>query len=169
MVAITSPRLSRRIAGAELVKMIGSDATESENAHIRRARSALKVYFHKDPRVNFSNVELDTELGTDFEREVWHQLRMIPPGETRTYGEIARRLRRPHAARAVGRCNAKNPWSIVVPCHRLVGSDGSLTGYCGGLKMKRRLLELEGIDVTALRAKMLAAATRRKRTHADRD
>ncbi len=74
---------------------------------------------------------------------VWHALLEIPPGSTATYGEIARQLGRPGAARAVGAANGRNPVSIIVPCHRLVGADGSLTGYGWGIDRKRQLLELE--------------------------
>ncbi len=81
--------------------------------------------------------------GTPFRRTVWDRLRAIPYGETRTYGQLAAELGRPGAARAVGLANGANPIGIVVPCHRVVGADGSLTGYGGGLERKRRLLELE--------------------------
>ena len=83
--------------------------------------------------------------GTAFERAVWAELAKIPFGETRSYGEIARTLGRPDAARAVGRANGANPIPIVVPCHRVIGADGSLTGFGGGLDVKARLLELEGL------------------------
>jgi methylated-DNA-[protein]-cysteine S-methyltransferase len=82
--------------------------------------------------------------GTPFERSVWDELRAIPFGETRSYGEIAAAIGRPGAARAVGRANGANPIPIVVPCHRVIGSDGSLTGFGGGLEAKSRLLEIEG-------------------------
>jgi methylated-DNA-[protein]-cysteine S-methyltransferase len=81
--------------------------------------------------------------GTAFERSVWSALREIPYGETTSYGEIARRLGQPSAARAVGLANGRNPISVIVPCHRVIGADGSLTGYGGGLERKRALLELE--------------------------
>lgn len=81
--------------------------------------------------------------GTEFQRRVWQALAAIPYGKTTTYAEIARSIGKPKAARAVGAANRKNPLSIVVPCHRVVGADGSLTGYAGGLASKRRLLELE--------------------------
>ncbi|MFM9372225.1 methylated-DNA--[protein]-cysteine S-methyltransferase [Streptomyces sp. Da 82-17] len=81
--------------------------------------------------------------GTPFQREVWAGLLAIPYGETRTYGELAAELGRPQASRAVGLANGKNPVGIVVPCHRVVGANGSLTGYGGGLDRKRRLLDLE--------------------------
>jgi methylated-DNA-[protein]-cysteine S-methyltransferase len=82
--------------------------------------------------------------GGPFDRAVWDQLAEIPYGETRSYGEIAGALGRPHRARAVGAANARNPLPIIVPCHRVVGSDGSLTGYGGGLERKELLLKLEG-------------------------
>lgn len=82
--------------------------------------------------------------GTQFQRRTWEALRGIPAGTIVTYGELAARLGRPGAARAVGSAVARNPVSIVVPCHRVVGADGSLTGYAGGVAAKRRLLEVEG-------------------------
>ena len=87
-------------------------------------------------------VPLDLQ-GTRFQLQVWKALLRIPYGETRSYGEIARAVGRPKAARAVGMANHSNPVAIVVPCHRVVASDGSLGGYAGGLEMKSRLLRLE--------------------------
>ena len=92
--------------------------------------------------------EFDLRLaprGTPFELAVWEELRRIPYGRTRSYGELARTLGHPDAARAVGRANGANPIPIVVPCHRVIGADGSLTGFGGGLEAKRLLLELEGL------------------------
>ena len=85
--------------------------------------------------------------GTPFQMEVWAALRAIPYGETRSYGELARRIGRPGACRAVGIANHVNPLPILVPCHRVVGADGHLTGYAGGLDVKKYLLELEGVHV----------------------
>ena len=82
--------------------------------------------------------------GTDFQKRCWQELLKIPYGETRSYAEIARAIGNPAAVRAVGLANGKNPIAIVVPCHRVIGSDGSLTGYGGGLETKRKLLQLEG-------------------------
>ncbi|HKE43248.1 MAG TPA: methylated-DNA--[protein]-cysteine S-methyltransferase [Steroidobacteraceae bacterium] len=101
----------------------------------------LSEYFAGERQV------FDLELamaGTPFQRAVWSALREIPYGETISYGELARRLGRPRAVRAVGSANGANPVPIIVPCHRVIGSDGSLTGFGGGLDMKRRLLALEG-------------------------
>ena len=84
-----------------------------------------------------------TMRGDPFERLVWRALQDIPYGETASYGEVARRIGHPSAARAVGLANARNPIAIIVPCHRVIGADGTLTGYAGGLERKRALLELE--------------------------
>jgi len=81
--------------------------------------------------------------GTSFQRQVWQALCEIPYGETRSYGDIARRIGQPESARAVGSAIGRNPIAIVVPCHRVIGANGSLTGYAGGLEAKRALLELE--------------------------
>ncbi|HSP13306.1 MAG TPA: methylated-DNA--[protein]-cysteine S-methyltransferase [Thermoanaerobaculia bacterium] len=88
------------------------------------------------------DVDLDLS-GTPFQLEVWSALQRIPYGEVRSYGEIARAIKRPKAVRAVGAANGANPIPIIVPCHRVIGSNGSLTGFGGGLDVKRRLLELE--------------------------
>lgn len=82
--------------------------------------------------------------GTPFQREVWGELARIPYGATLSYGELARRIGRPAASRAVGAANGANPIPVILPCHRVIGSDGSLTGYGGGLPIKRALLALEG-------------------------
>lgn len=83
--------------------------------------------------------------GTAFQQAVWQALCDIPYGETRSYGEIARVIGKPSASRAVGAANGRNPLSIIVPCHRVIGQNGSLTGYAGGLPIKQELLRLEGI------------------------
>ncbi len=82
-------------------------------------------------------------VGTEFQRAVWGELSRIGYGETASYGEIAARIGNPGAVRAVGLANGANPISVIVPCHRVIGADGSLTGFGGGLEMKRRLLEME--------------------------
>jgi len=107
---------------------------------IEKAATQLKEYF-AGKRTEF---DLPLSLaGTDFQRSVWKALQEIPWGETRSYKDIAVRIGKPRATRAVGMANNRNPIPIIVPCHRVVGSDGSLTGYGGGLPVKQRLLELE--------------------------
>jgi methylated-DNA-[protein]-cysteine S-methyltransferase len=81
--------------------------------------------------------------GTEFQKQVWRSLLTIPFGETRTYGQIARQIGRPKSVRAVGAASGKNPISIIAPCHRVIGSDGKLTGFAGGLEAKAFLLGLE--------------------------
>jgi len=103
--------------------------------------TAIRSYFAGDITA-IDRIETDGG-GTDFQRSAWAALRKIPPGEVRTYGEMAALLGRPNAARAVGSANALNPVSLVVPCHRLVGSTGALTGYGGGIERKRWLLDHE--------------------------
>lgn len=118
--------------------------------HIASAtRQALEHYFAG----NLHAIdELRVEIaGTEFQRAVWSALRAIPVGATISYGELARRIGRPNAARAVGMANGANPIAIVVPCHRVVGADGSLTGYGGGLERKRWLLAHERAEIARFR------------------
>lgn len=103
-------------------------------------RRQLDEYF-AGTRTSF-DLPLVTD-GTQFQRRVWSALQEIPYGETMSYGELARRIGRPAAARAVGLANGSNPIAVIVPCHRVIGSDGSLTGYGGGTSRKRLLLDLE--------------------------
>jgi methylated-DNA-[protein]-cysteine S-methyltransferase len=117
-------------------------APSGDTPALRLAREQLDSWFAGER----NEFDLPLELaGTPFERRVWDELRAIPYGETATYAQIAQRVGRPAACRAVGRANGRNPIAIVVPCHRVVGSSGSLTGYAGGLAMKSALLELERI------------------------
>jgi O-6-methylguanine DNA methyltransferase len=108
---------------------------------MNQAAEELRAYFAGNLRV-FS-VPLDMQ-GTDFQVSVWNQLVKIPYGETRSYSQVAEAVGRPKAVRAVGAANSNNPIAIIVPCHRVIGSGGKLTGYGGGLPLKKRLLELEG-------------------------
>lgn len=85
--------------------------------------------------------------GTPFQQRVWQELQHVPFGTTLTYRDLAQRLGMPQAARAVGHANGRNPLAIVIPCHRLIGSDGQLRGYAGGLTLKRRLLQHEGVQL----------------------
>lgn len=100
----------------------------------------LEAYFAGE----LSEFDVDLDLvGTEFQRRVWAALRTIPYGQTCTYGEIAAQIGSPNASRAVGMANGRNPVGIIVPCHRVIGSTGGLTGYGGGIERKRALLDLE--------------------------
>ena len=113
-----------------------------EAAPFTAAQTWLRAYFAGAfPRYD---APLDPH-GTDFQRAVWQELQNIPAGCTRTYGEIARAVGRPQAGRAVGAAIGRNPLSLIIPCHRVVGQNGSLTGYAGGLERKEFLLRLEGV------------------------
>ncbi len=97
-----------------------------------------------DGKIKTFNVKTHLS-GTDFQLQVWAELAKIPYGTTISYGELANRIGNPKAVRAVGLANGKNPVPIVIPCHRVIGSDGSLTGFGGGLDIKKKLLEIEGV------------------------
>jgi len=119
---------------------------------LEQARNELAEYFAGQ------RTQFDLPLapsGTAFQRDVWRALEMIPSGTTTSYGELARSLGTPQSVRAVGAAVGRNPISIVIPCHRVVGSTGSLTGYAGGLERKRALLALEGSDSHARQAVLL--------------
>ena len=104
------------------------------------AMDQLGAYF-KGERTRF-DLKLNIQ-GTDFQKMVWKELVKIPYGETISYGQLAKRIGNPKASRAVGMANGKNPISIIIPCHRIIGKNGSLTGFGGGLEVKKNLLEFE--------------------------
>jgi methylated-DNA-[protein]-cysteine S-methyltransferase len=108
---------------------------------LREAIRQLKAYFRGD--LEEFDLKLDA-AGTEFQRRTWKALQRIPYGRTISYAELARRVGSPKAVRAVGTANGWNPLPVVVPCHRVIGSNGKLTGYGGGLDIKQQLLELEG-------------------------
>jgi len=118
-----------------------------DNEHLTQLERELTEYFASERRE--FDVVLDVK-GTPFEDRVWEQLLAIPCGQTRSYGEIAGTLGKPGASRAVGRANGANYVSIVIPCHRVIDSNGNLHGYGGGLWRKKRLLELEAGVVQAV-------------------
>lgn len=115
-------------------------AGETETPLIRKAYVELKEYFDGQRRTFDLPIR---QKGTEFQKKVWAALREIPYGETKSYGEIAKRIGHPQASRAVGGANHNNRVMILVPCHRVIGQNGSLVGFGGGLDMKRYLLELE--------------------------
>lgn len=118
---------------------------EADDGRLAGLKARVRAYFRGEA-VSFDDQPLDVRGGTEFQRRVWGVTRAIPRGETRTYGQLAREVGSPGAARAVGQAMARNPWPIIVPCHRVVGSSGQLTGFGGGLKMKHRLLKMEGVE-----------------------
>lgn len=111
---------------------------DPSHPHLVRAALAFAAYFRGEAIA----LELDPQ-GTPFQQSVWQALRTIAPGRTTSYGEIAARIGRPAAVRAVGAAVGRNPISVIVPCHRVIGRDGALTGYAGGLDRKQQLLALE--------------------------
>lgn len=131
----------RGLVDSRLQHMLGSEFEEGTSDVIERAAVQLDEYFTGRRRA------FDVPLlfvGTDFQKAVWNELLDIPFGQTISYGEMARRIGMPKAVRAVANANGANAISIFAPCHRVIGSDRSLTGYSGGLETKRALLELEG-------------------------
>jgi len=119
---------------------IPKDFEKSETGLLKKAAKQFDEYFKKD-RQNF---DLPLILhGTDFQVKVWKALQKIPYGQTRSYGELAAMIGNQKASRAVGMANNRNTIAIIFPCHRVIGKDGSLTGYAGGLELKQKLLDLE--------------------------
>ena len=113
---------------------------KKDRQHFQKIITQLEAYF--DGRLTRFTVKLSQE-GTDFQQKVWNALQRIPYGETVSYGDIARRIGKPKSSRAVGAANGNNPISIIVPCHRVIGHNGKLVGYGGGLRIKQSLLALE--------------------------
>jgi methylated-DNA-[protein]-cysteine S-methyltransferase len=123
---------------------LGTIVEDPSHPILREAQRQLGEYFAGE-RQEFS-LQLDF-AGTDFQRRVWEALLTIPYGETRSYGEIAQQIGSPEAVRAVGAANGRNPISIITPCHRVIGANGKLTGFAGGLETKAQLLAMERADL----------------------
>jgi methylated-DNA-[protein]-cysteine S-methyltransferase len=119
---------------------LGPTAEQSHHPVLAETARQLRAYFAGE--LSVFDLPFDAR-GTDFQKSVWAELASIPFGETRSYADLARAIGRPTATRAVGAANGRNPLSIVVPCHRVIGSNGALTGFAGGLEAKRTLLALE--------------------------
>jgi methylated-DNA-[protein]-cysteine S-methyltransferase len=137
---VTLPRRDREAALAEVLALGARE--EARDGEMGDLPERLRRYAHGEPAV-FPDA-LDFSAATPFQRAVWLATREIPYGQTRSYGWLAARAGRPRAARAVGQAMAANPWPIIVPCHRVVASNGRLAGYGGGLDVKERLLRMEG-------------------------
>jgi len=116
-------------------------AEDAQHPVLQETEKQLRAYFAGE--LKKFKLKLDFR-GTPFQQQVWAVLLTIPFGETRSYADIARQIGRPKAMRAVGAANGKNPISIIAPCHRVIGANGKLTGFAGGLEVKAQLLELEG-------------------------
>ena len=140
LLALTLPEPTQERAVKPLLERWGKEQLYN-GPRLDGLKTKLQQYFDGQ-RVLFDD-PLDLRGATAFQRRVWSAVRDIPYGETRSYGQIARQAGSPGAARAVGRAMATNPVPIVVPCHRVIGSDGNLRGFGGGLDLKRRLLEME--------------------------
>ncbi|GAA4363840.1 methylated-DNA--[protein]-cysteine S-methyltransferase [Kangiella marina] len=123
-------------------KVLDSELTHQSNAILENTRSQLAEYF-QGQRTCF-DIPLQS-TGTDFQQKVWRILTTIPFGQTWNYGQLAQAIGNKNASRAVGAANGKNPISIIVPCHRVIGANGTLTGYAGGLAAKEWLLKHEGV------------------------
>ncbi len=139
MLPVQKERLERH-TGTKLASTADNLASPAPRDILRRIQHQLAAYF------SGATLTFDVPLeftGTAFQKEVWHELLRIPPGETRSYAAQAAAIGRPEAVRAVARANGDNKIAIIVPCHRVIGSDGSLTGYGGGLRRKQWLLSHE--------------------------
>lgn len=128
-----------------LLRRHAPKATLTDGRAPQAVRAAVEAYFGGDVRA-LDGVAVKTG-GTDFQRSVWSALRAIPAGETRSYGQLAAAIGSPRAVRAAGLANGQNPIAVIVPCHRVIGASGTLTGYAGGLERKRWLLKHEGVRV----------------------
>lgn len=142
---------------------VAADRHLPDEPLLRRAVEQLREYF-AGRRLSF-DLPMEPAHGTPFQRRAWQALRAIPFGETRTYGDQARAIGAPAAVRAVGAANGRNPLGIIVPCHRVIGSDGKLTGYGGGLPAKQWLLEHEARVLAGVTGR--TAPTGRHRARAD--
>ncbi|OAK63970.1 cysteine methyltransferase [Variovorax paradoxus] len=116
----------------------------AKNDHPALVEAAAQLHDYFAAKRDHFDMKLDLSHGTAFQQSVWQQLLTIPAGATLTYGTLSAKLGNPTAVRAVGAAVGRNPISVIVPCHRVLGADGSLTGYAGGLERKTALLELEG-------------------------
>jgi methylated-DNA-[protein]-cysteine S-methyltransferase len=142
LVAVVFPNEKKKRIFAEAK---GSPAAQ---AHLEAGLAALREYF-AGKRKDFKDIKLAPE-GTAFQKSVWKALQKIPFGATKSYADIARAIGNPKAMRAVGLANGKNPIPIIVPCHRVIGANGSLTGFGGGIPTKKALLEHEGVTTPSL-------------------
>ena len=140
LLSVALPNENLEAAEARLRHVIGEIEFMDDSDSLREALEQLEAYV--DGTRRSFDLMLDPR-GTPFQRSVWDAVSAVGYGETQSYGEIARAIGRPAAVRAVGAANGANPLPVIVPCHRIIGSNGTLTGYGGGLDLKRRLLAFE--------------------------
>jgi methylated-DNA-[protein]-cysteine S-methyltransferase len=135
--------------GQQHYPQIQAWVSEPHNAHLLQAEALLKAYFEgqwpegQSARDRLKTLSLDLSAGTEFQQAVWQALMSIPMGQTCSYGQLASAIGRPSAVRAVGTAIGRNPFSILIPCHRVLGGQGQMTGYAGGIWRKQALLQLE--------------------------
>ena len=141
LVTVTLPRSTEAEALEPLPIATSVNPAGAPGLDVADLLEKLRRYYGGE-QVAFEEL-LDPSIGTDFQKRVWGITRSIPRGQVRTYGSVAREAGSPGSARAVGQAMARNPWPPIVPCHRVVGHDGRLTGFGGGLEMKRQMLEFE--------------------------
>lgn len=135
--------LSREVSDSAILTGANNLALNAANQHLLQARRELEEYFAGGRR------QFDVKLapkGTEFQCQVWQALSELDYGASCSYAQIAERIKRPKAVRAVGTANGANPIAIIVPCHRVIGKNGALTGYAYGIELKQKLLKLEGLD-----------------------
>lgn len=133
-----------KIIGLGFSEYKKEDEVKKETESIKKAYTQLEEYL-SGKRTDF-DIEIEM-MGTEFQKKVWKELLNIPYGETRSYKDIAIAIKNEKACRAVGNANNKNPIAIIVPCHRVVGSNGSMTGYAGGIDIKEKLLKIEKCNI----------------------
>lgn len=148
LLGVTLPQPDEAAALALLPAPGGQPPDPPAGLDLEALSDKLRRYFDGQ-EVTFDE-PLDPSAGTAFQQRVWALTRDIPRGQTRTYGQLARQAGSPAAARAVGQAMAHNPWPVLVPCHRVVGHDGRLTGFGGGLEMKEQMLVMEGARAARL-------------------
>ncbi|WP_413560376.1 methylated-DNA--[protein]-cysteine S-methyltransferase [Bdellovibrio sp. HCB209] len=146
MFLVASPEGLKGLLWKESAKFPFVKGCDKTEALLNRVEKEITEYLNGE-RTSFA-IPLDPD-GTEFQKRVWNELAKIPYGKTKSYKDIATALKDPNACRAVGTANGRNPISIIVPCHRVIGANGKLTGYAGGLPVKEKLLAIEGFGKKA--------------------
>ena len=145
LIGVALPDATPEATRARLLRRFPEATGSAPPPEVLQARDRILQLLAGEP-VDLTGIALDLDRVGDFERRLYQALRAVPPGQTVSYGELAARLGEPHGAQAVGQAMGKNPWPIIVPCHRVVGSNGKLGGFSapGGSRTKLRILEIEG-------------------------